>query len=626
MVIYNLNKNFIDSCRRFSGRIAIEAKKDGRLERITYKDLYKRVNSLAFFLSSLGVRKSDRIAIILENRPEWPVIFFAVSFTGAIAVPIAPSSPHKDISLILSDSGARFAFIPEDNKELREFLKSCKGIEKILTVPLSGMEETGKICEPVSIEQDDLAVLLYTSGTTEAPKGVMLTHKNLCANFHSIEKEKLFSKKDSMLSILPLFHSYALMTTLIVPVFSGLKIIYVAADWPERLGEYVKSSGSSILIGVPQVFSMMHARITRKIQELPGLLKPFKKILIKIGLGSRMRLFVSGGAKLDETVCRDFLKLGIKILEGYGLTETSPVVSINPFRKPRPGSCGMAVDGVEVKIFDKDKDGIGEIAVKGPNIMKGYYRDDAKTKSVFRDGWFLTGDLGYLDEEGYIHINGRSKEVIVLSSGKNIYPEEVERHYLKDPGIKEMCVMGVIKQKGAGNIEALHAVILPDDEYLKGFSQEEARRVFTKKLEASGKDLPSHKRITGFTIIKEKLGRTALGKIKRYEVQKKYMPLIMDEEKKRQRILTQEEEALMKTDIARKVIACLKEGLEINDEINLNDNIQFDLGADSLGMVGLVSAIEKNFNIELDEDIMQQNISTVKDLILRVKELTSQTT
>jgi len=622
-VAYNLNENFIDSCRRFSRRIAIEARKDGRQKRILYKDLYESVNSLAFFLSSLGVRKSDRIAIILENRPQWPVIFFAISFTGAIAVPIAPSSPHKDISLILSDSGTRFVFIPEGNKELEAFLKSCKAIEKIITVPFRDIEETKKIYQPVFPEPDDLAVLLYTSGTTEVPKGVMLTHKNLCSNFHSIEKERLFSKKDSILSILPLFHSYALMTTLIVPVFTGLKVIYAPGDWPERLGEYVKSSGSSILIGVPQVFSMMHARITRKIQELPPFLKPFKKILIKIGIGRRARLFISGGAKLDEAVCRDFLKLGIKILEGYGLTETSPVVSINPFRKPRPGSCGMAVDGVEVRIFDKDKDGIGEIAVKGPNVMKGYYRDDAKTKSVFRDEWFLTGDLGYLDEEGYIYIKGRSKEVIVLSSGKNVYPEEVERHYMKDPEVKEMCVMGVIKRSGAGNIEALHAVILPDDKYMKDFSQEEARKVFAKKLEASGKDLPSHKRITGFTIIKEKLGRTALGKVKRYEVQKKYIPLIMDEEKKRQRILTQEEEALIKTDIAKRVIACLKEGLDINDEINLNDNIQLDLGADSLGMVGLVSAIEKNFNIELDEDIMQQNISTVKDLILKIKDLTA---
>jgi len=622
-IVYNLNENFINSAKRFSKNIAIESKDSGKWQRITYKNLYEKVISLAYCLHSAGVKKSDKVAVVLENRPEWAVIFFAISYVGAVLVPIAPGAPHRDIFLILSDSESRFIFIPENNTELRAFLKTIAHIQKIITVPFEIPTAEPGLFKPVSIEPDDLAVLLYTSGTTQEPKGVMLTHKNLCSNFHSIEKLKLFSKKDSILSILPLFHSYALMTTLIIPIFTGLKVIYVPSDWPEKLGEYVKSSGSSILIGVPQIFSMMHARIMRKIQELPGFLKPFKKILIKTGLGRPLRLFISGGAKLDEAVCRDFLKLGIKILEGYGLTETSPVVSINPFRKPKPGSCGVAVDGVEVRIIDKDKDGIGEIAVKGPNVMKGYYRDDAKTKSVFRDSWFLTGDLGYIDEEGYIHIKGRSKEVIVLSSGKNIYPEEVEKHYLKDPEIKEMCVMGVIKQKGSGNIEALHAVILPDDKYLKDYSQEEARKVFAKKLEMAGNDLASHKRITGFTIIKEKFGRTALGKIKKYEVQKKYMPLIIDEEKKRQRILTQEEEALLKTDIAKRVIACIKEGLDINDDINLNDNIQLDLGADSLGMVSMVSAIEKNFNIELDEDIMKENISTVKDLILRIKELTS---
>ena len=609
-IVYNLNENFVESVKRFRKRIIIQPSPLDPRGSITYEELNKNVRALAYYLSGLGIEKGNRVSIILENRPEWAVIFFAIAYSGAVAVPIAPGTPHKDISLILSDSGSRFIFIQEENMELRAFLKTLNGIEKIVTAPFGNFQDAPEFFKPVIAEPDDLAALLYTSGTTQEPKGVMLTHKNLCANFNSIDKAGLFTAGDSILAVLPLFHSYALMTTLIVPIFSGIKIIYAASDWPERLAEYMKFSKASILIGVPQIFSMMHCRIMKKINEMPRFCKPFVKLLAKRAFGRKFRFFISGGAKLDKNITDDFLKLGLKILEGYGLTETSPVVSINPLKSPRPGSCGKPVPDVFVEVINKNKEGVGEITVKGPNVMKGYYKDEAKTKSSFKDGWLLTGDLGYIDSDGYMYITGRSKEVIVLSSGKNIFPEEVEKHYSIEPLIKEMCVLGISRQKGAGKIEYLHAVIVSD----------KTRDQIKEKFEELGKGLPGYKHITGFTIIEESLPRTVLGKLKRYEIEKRFLPVILEEGKRKEILLSEEEKVLLESDIGKKVVTCIREALDIKTPISLNDSIELDLGADSLGIIELVTAVEKCFNVEIDEEMVKDGISTVKDLILKVKE------
>ncbi|MEK6733027.1 MAG: AMP-binding protein, partial [Candidatus Omnitrophota bacterium] len=560
------------------------------------------------------------IAIVLENRLEWPVIFFAIAYSGAIAVPIAPGTPHKDIALILSDSGSRFIFIPEENIVLRAFLKTLGSIEKIITAPFENFQDAPESFKPVTIEPDDLAALLYTSGTTQEPKGVMLTHKNLCANFNSIDKTGLFKAGDSILAILPFFHSYALMTMLITPIFSGMRIIYAPSDWPEKLTQYMKEAGISVLIGVPQVFSMMHSRLAKKINEIPRFCKPFVKLLAKRAFGRRFKFFVSGGAKLDKNITEDFLKLGLKILEGYGLTETSPVVSINPLKSPRPGSCGKPLLDVFVEVINKNKEGVGEITVKGPNVMKGYYKDEAKTMSSFKDGWLLTGDLGRIDSDGYIYITGRSKEVIVLSSGKNIYPDEIEKHYSQAPFIKEICVLGVLKQKGIATLEYLHAIVVPDEVFFKGAAEDDIRKAIKDKFKELGRDLPGYKHIMGFTVIKESLPRTALGKIKRYEIQNKFLPVILKEDKRKDLDLSEEEKVLLESDIGKKVVACIREALDIKTPISLNDSIELDLGADSLGMIELVTAVEKCFNLEIDENMVKDGISTVKDFILKVKE------
>jgi len=384
-----------------------------------------------------------------------------------------------------------------------------------------------------------------------------------------------------------------------------------------------------MFIAVPQIFHMMHSKIMKKIEGLPPLARLYIELASRLGLskvflrkfknafGKDLRFFVSGGAKLDATVAKDFFRFGIKVLEGYGLTETSPVASFNPLRKQKIGSIGKPVPDVKINIVNKDVDDVGEITIQGPNVMKGYYKDEAKTKKAIRDSWFYSGDLGYMDKDGYIYITGRSKEVIVLSSGKNIYPEEVEKHYSTTPYVREMCVMGVLKKKGRGNIEYLHAVVVPDFEFFKERGEINLRNVIKNSFENLSKDLPSYKRIVGFTVTQEVIPRTLLGKIKRYELQKKFLPIILDEGEKEKEVPFEEKE-LLESDTAKELISCVKDALDIKTPVHLSDSIELDLGVDSLGRVELLCAIEKRFNIDIPEEMVAGEIFTVKDLFLKI--------
>jgi len=627
--MYSISENFIKAVERFQDKTAIETRFAGRRDRISYRQLGEKTKNLAYFISSLGIKKYDRVAIILENRPEWAQVFFALAYIGAVAVPLDPRMSEKDVKNILFDSGARLVFISSETRKIADSLKDDVSFVNIEEVKESILPQG---FDMTRVEPDDLIVLLYTSGTTDLPKGVMLTHKNLCSNFHSLRKAKIFSPKDTVLSVLPLYHSYSLMTTFIAPVFSGARVVYVPPDWPEKLAGYIKETGTTIFIGVPQIYHMMHSRIMKKLNSAGGLAKLYIKFTTGLGLarvmfpvvrnafGKRLRFFISGGAKLDATVARDFIKLGLKISEGYGLTETSPVASLNPVGRAKAGSIGKAVADVEMRIVNPDADGIGEIAIKGPNVMKGYYKKDEKTREVIKDEWFFSGDLGYADEDGYFYITGRSKEMIVLSSGKNIYPEEIEKHYSNTPYIKEMCVLGVVKERAGSKLEYLHAIIVPDLEFFEERGEMNVRKVIKDTLDNLSKDTPLYRHIMGFTVIQEALSRTVLGKLKRYEIQKKFLPIIL-EEKREEEAVTPEDKALLGSDTGKRLIDCLKEALDIEGPIRLNDSIELDLGVDSLGRVELILAVENYFDIDITDEMAASGIFTVKDILLKVEGL-----
>jgi len=640
-----LKDSLREALERFSRNMAMQVKKEEGWDFITYAELKNRIDKHSSFIKEEGFSKGDRIALLSKNSPEWGTIFFSCILTDMIVVPVAADSTPGEIKNIIDDSGAKAIFLSTELPVLTEGLKNLPTLEKIIIIDenrITGVNNLRRsLTRDISVPKNVVAIL-YTSGTTASPKGVMLTHKNLYSNFCSVIRMDIMSSKDSILSVLPLHHTYPLMITLIAPILSGACIVYPAYDWPDMLTSYIKDAAITVLVGVPQMFHRIHQRITNKLQSL-GLfsrlyihaaanlswsirkrsgLNPARILLSKLHntFGKQLRFFASGGAKIDKKIEEDLFRWGFTVLEGYGLTETSPVAAFNPPDKPKIGSVGIPISDVKIKIVDKDRTGVGEVVIQGPNVMSGYYHKQGQTKECIRDGWFFSGDLGYFDKEGYLYITGRSKELIVLSSGKNIYPDEVEAEYSKTPFVKEICVLGAVREEGANTQDYLYAVIVPDFELFKERGEINIYSVIKSKFEDISKSLPGYKHIMGFVVTNRPFPRTVLGKLKRYEIEKIYMAdTLKGKPSPGQKSLSPDDEKITRSEAGKKVIDYLRQAFGIKKQILLSSSIEIDLGVDSLGRVELMSAMERTFGIKLPESLISASIFTVRDLILKIE-------
>jgi len=597
-----IHKKFIQICQRYPDNIALQM----RNRKYTYRDTHNFVQKIGkFLLEEMG--EKIPVAIILENSPFWVFTYLGIMFSGNICVPIDPQLSLKEIENILDDSGAKLIFTSQ--QILNSFKEPIKPIAKIVILDRD-LPQIESISVPEDfkfpeVKEKDIASILYTSGTTARPKGVVLTHFNFCSNFYSIEKLNLVSEKDNLISILPLHHAYPFMVNLITPLFSGATVTFAESLKSEELIKVIKETDVTMFVGVPQVFSLIHKGISEKLKSIPPslryFLRPFLNRKIRERFGKNLRFFVSGGARLDPKIGKDLHKFGFNIIEGYGLTETSPVVTLNPPKRPKFGSVGRPLPDVQIRITKPDSKGIGEVAIKGPNVMMGYFRREDLTSEVIKEGWFYSGDLGLIDKDGYLFLTGRKKEMIVLSSGKNIYPEELEAHYKKSPYIKELCILEIEGR--------LHTMIFPDFDYFKKTKEINIRGKIHWDLENLSKDLPSYKRIMGFTISTKELPKTRLGKIKRYEVIERYVERRIPKE---EIFLFEEDRLLLESDTAKKVIEFLSE--QLKKKVNLYDHLELDLGVDSLSRVELALGLEKHLNISIPEE-SATSIFTVKDLI-----------
>ncbi|MEN3044958.1 MAG: AMP-binding protein [Candidatus Hydrothermales bacterium] len=522
----------------------------------TYSKALEMIKSIGGYLKSRGFRKGDRAAILGENMPEWGISYLGIQWAGGVCVPLDARASQSDWEHFLRHSESKFIFVSK--KFVDDILEIRDKVESLVEI-ISFPESDGKVSSfsdvvlfkdklevPVDRDPNDLAIILYTSGTTGTPKGIMLSHKNVILNIEAVLKIFDFNETDHLFSVLPLHHVFEGTCGFLAPLYVGAKITYARSLKPSEILEDLRETEPTVFLTVPLLLEKLYLGIMKNIKNLSlpkkGLFKVmsslshlldpitgrkasrvlFKTVREKMGF-KRIKYIISGGAALPTWVGVGFLRLGFPIYQGYGLSETSPVVSVNPPKgKNKINSVGPPIPGVEVKIMEPDENGIGEIAVKGDIVMLGYYKDKKATERVFREGWFLTGDLGYIDKDGYIYITGRKKSVIVTKGGKNIYPEEIEEKLLESSIIKECLVLAKIHPKT--KTEILHAIIYPDYEEIDNRAKQMNVDVtedlindwVSKEIEEVNKKLAEYKKVKSFSLRDEEFPKTTTQKIKRY--------------------------------------------------------------------------------------------------------------
>ena len=486
-----ISKVFDDSVAAYRDRIVLrmpvpKERKGGRgirliLNEISYARLGEMVGRFAAALTELGVKPGDRVALISKPRAAWATTFFAILRCGAVVVPLDPELQRGEIERILKEAGVKGAVVSgskaDDVVALRQdsmndlFVISMDRVRDEDVLFLDALLLGKKPIPRVEVDPSSMAILMYTSGTTGNAKGAMLTHANITSNALAAQKAVDLNAEDNFLSIVPWNHIYGLTITLVTPIVTGATTTYTAVD--RNLTEVMKLSKPTILLGVPKLYNVLYGRVNESISK-SGLKRAIYKasptlmgtLTKKKLFGSQFRFFTSGGAPLNPEAAAGFRKMGIGIMEGYGLTETSPLLTMCEAFAPVPGM--TTIENVEIKIADPDENGIGEVLARGPNVMDGYYKNQAATDEVIDpDGWFHTGDLGTY-QDGRLILSGRAKNVIVLETGKNVYPEEIEWELATIPAIEEIMVHEGERQ----GVPTVCAQVYPNWTTLKDFGIE----------------------------------------------------------------------------------------------------------------------------------------------------------
>lgn len=565
-------------------------KSQGAWRDISTDEFAATVRSLALGLESLGVRRGDRVAILSENRPEWAAFDHAVLNLGAVVVPIYPTLLTDQVRYILDNSQARVLVVstPAQMEKVLPVLESLPDLEKLVildapvdvppsrAVPWSAVLRDGEArhrADPrrfeaarAAVAPGDLASILYTSGTTGEPKGVMLTHLNFASNVNATLQVIPFRERDVTLSFLPLSHVFERMVEFVY-LAAGATIAF--AESIEAVPQNMLEIRPTVVAGVPRLFEKVNARIMETVRSSLLVRRLIFGLALKVGrsqarsllagrgatlpvrllhpvtdhlvfskvrekLGGRLRFFISGGAPLSAAIAEFFYAAGIRILEGYGLTETSPVIAVNTLAETRLGTVGPVVPGVEVKIA-----GDGEILVRGPNVMKGYFRNEEATREAIRDGWFHTGDIGLLDDGGFLKITDRKKEVLKTSGGKMVAPQPIENLLKTDRFISQAVLIGDRRN-------FISALIVPDPALLESYAErkqipyknvEELTRnpcvldLFRRRVEAKMAGLPPFQTVKKFRLLPRELTQeagelTPTLKLKRRVIEQKFAALI----------------------------------------------------------------------------------------------------
>ena len=662
---------FLECEEQWPQTIALEMQRRDSLESYTYADLRRMAESIARWLTDQGFRPGSRFAILADNHPRWVAVYLGAIAAGCTAVPLDTAFRADQVAKLLKDSGSSLLFTDSKHLAIAQEAATGKEVGLVLTdsdcvaqtfpSPSSSGQALSATLDsifaagpgdfsPVPSSTSDLAAILYTSGTTADPKGVMLTHANLLGETEAVFGWAHIGPEDALLGILPLFHALAQMANLLLPLVRGSRVVYLETLNTTELLRALGERNITAFACVPQFFYLIHERIQKEVAQRGKLaqfgvraMMQFTRLARALGwnsgklffrpihqmFGRNMRYLVTGGSRWDPAIGRDFYAMGVDILQAYGLTETAGGAFATPPFDNVIGSVGKPLKGVEGKIVDPEPQEtgppVGEIAIRGPIVMKGYWNRPDATAEILRDGWLLTGDLGYFDADNNLFITGRKKEIIVSSSGKNIYPEEIEAHYLKSPFIKEICVMGLVSRPGEPFSERLHAVIVPNFDVLRGRKIVNAKEVIRFDIEGLSQQLPSTKRILSYEIWQEDLPRTTTRKLKRFEIEKRVRA---NQERAQtpeaslpaERPLDADSLAWLDLPDVQRALKVIREAAQTAPEsIRPQHNLELDLGLDSMQRVELLVALEKELGGNVAESRVSE-IYTVRELVDAVRE------
>jgi long-chain acyl-CoA synthetase len=515
---------------------------------LTYNEAYTIIQAVARWLHSKGVRRGDTVALTGKNSPEWAVSYLAIHFAGGVVVPIDYQLKTEEIDLLLKTSKARILFVDEEKHEryvkdpgaLTDIVSLRKGVGDYI-YDLDGPEADIELPK-----ETDLAAILFTSGTTGVPKGVMLTHENFLADNYLAQSYLVLYPSDVFYALLPIHHAYS-MTVFIVVMAVGAELVFGKRMVTKAILKDLREAKITLFLGVPMLFNKLLAGIMRGIKGkgplvfalisimmgISGFIKktfgvnPGKKMfnfILEQASLSTVKTCISGGGPLAASVFRKFNQLGINFIQGYGLTETSPIINLNPIEHYKEASVGKVLPQVDMKVLNPDERGIGEIVVKGPVVMKGYYEMPGETAEAFtEDGYLKTGDLGYLDNENYLYLTGRAKNVIVTGGGKNVYPEEIENEFQLFEEIEQILVRGFVLDKKM-RTEGIEGLVYPSPDFFKSlpgdegkvaFSKEEIKARIEKIIAEVNQRLLPYQRIERLQILDEPMEMTTTKKIKR---------------------------------------------------------------------------------------------------------------
>lgn len=556
--IESIQDMIIQSASKYSSKLALEDLNSTPIPKVNYEELLDYILRFGTALKNLGIKERTHIAIISENRVQWAISFLTAMSYNYVIVPIDKNLKENEILNIIHESDSEAIIFSDSFAPLMSERKSSlKNLKYFISMDHASEENGFKsmknlIDEVNSINMTDIpeidptamAEIIFTSGSLGRAKGVMLSQKNLASNLIDMVSMLFMYPEDRFLSVLPVHHTYECTCGMLCPLYCGSSVHYARSL--KTVVDDLQKVKATMLLGVPLLFDKMFKRIYKGIKEskvksiiIPPIIKitnllqvvgwknSKKKIFAELHhkFGGHIRIFVAGGAAPDPLVAKGLREFGFGFLQGYGLTESSPILALNQFDNFKDDAAGLPLPNVELKIKNPDNDGHGELWAKGPNVMLGYYKNEKQTNDAFEDGWFKTGDIGYIDEDGFLHISGRKKNVIISKSGKNVFPEEVEDILNRSPFVLESLVYG---EEDAKQSEIIAVQIVVDAEAFIELSEtknikitpELINEVISEEIEKANKQLSTYKQIKKFYIRESEFEKTTTQKIKRYLVNK----------------------------------------------------------------------------------------------------------